>query len=120
MTIPHDKPDQLQKVQAGLLDGEQVLAVYDCIGTGTGFVGLTTKRVVLQDNSFVGKKVAMTSVPYSKIRAVSMVANKSFAGAWSSSGSIAIDIGGTIHQADFRGDEKAKHVHDLILWKITS
>jgi hypothetical protein len=76
----YDKPDQLERIKEGLLEGENVLAVYDCIGAGTGFVGLTDLRVILQDNSFVGKKVALTSVPYSRVQAVSFVSKKSMLG----------------------------------------
>jgi hypothetical protein len=117
--VPHDKPDQLAKIMSGLLQGEQLYAVYDCIGVGTGFVGLTDKRVIFQDNSFVGKKVAITSVPYGQIRSVSMVSNKSWAGSFYSTSSIALDVGGSVREADFRGEQKARHVHDVILWKIT-
>ena len=114
-----DKAEQLELVSRGLLQGEEVLAVYDCIGTGTGFVGLTTLRVVMQDKSFVGKRVAITSIPYRHVRSVSVVSNTSFAGKFTSSSSIAIDVGGTVHEADFRGVEKAHKAHDLILWYIT-
>ncbi len=55
-----DKRDQLEKVVAGLLPSEQLIAVYDAVGSSTGFIGVTNLRVVLQDNSFVGKKVALT------------------------------------------------------------
>ncbi|MET0516871.1 MAG: PH domain-containing protein, partial [Nitrospiraceae bacterium] len=79
-----DKQDQLQKITANLMQGETVIAVYDCIGAGTGFVGITDRRVIIQDNSFVGKKVALTSVPYSKINSVSFVSDKSMWGNWAS------------------------------------
>lgn len=78
--IPHDRPDQLQQIQSGLMQGEQLIAVYDAIGAGTGFLGLTSHRVILQDKSFMGKKVAITSIPYSKITSVSVVSNKSWGG----------------------------------------
>ncbi|MER5670470.1 hypothetical protein [Pseudonocardia alni] len=42
-----DKRDQLDKVAAGLLEGERIIAVYDAIGAGTGFLGLTDLRAVL-------------------------------------------------------------------------
>ncbi|MBU4335782.1 MAG: PH domain-containing protein [Actinobacteria bacterium] len=118
--VPHDKRDQLQKVTSGLLDGEELYAVYDCTGAGTGFVGLTDRRLVLQDNSFVGAKVAVTSVPYSQIKSVSMVSNKSWTGGFFSTATVAINLGGTIHEAEFRGVAKAQHVHNLIVWKITA
>ena len=114
-----DKAEQLEQVRRGLLDGEEVLAVYDCIGAGTGFLGITTLRVVLQDKSFVGKRVAITSIPYRHVRSVSIISNTSFAGTFSSKSSLAIDIGGTVHEAEFRGVEKVHHAHDLILGYLT-
>jgi hypothetical protein len=39
-------------------------------------------------------------------------------GRFASSSSIGIDTGGSIKEADFRGDDKAKHAHDLILWNV--
>ena len=107
-------------VRYRLLDpGEQVLAVYDCTGTGTGFVGVTTKRLVLQDNSFVGKRVALTSIPYSRITSVSVVSDKSLAGKFFSSSAIAVTVSGsTTHEATFRGADKAAHVHNVILHYI--
>ncbi len=80
--------------QAGLLQGETVYAVYDCIGVGTGFVGITNMRVILQDKSFVGNKLAIVSVPYKNIRSVSMLSNKSMMGRFASTSSIGIDTGG--------------------------
>ena len=110
-----DKREQYDKIAAGLLDGEHIVAVYDAIGVGTGFVGVTNLRLVLQDNSFVGKKIALTSVPYSRITSVSFVSNKSMLGQFASTSSIAVTVGATTHEVDFRGDEKAQHCHDVIL-----
>ena len=81
MTAPiYDSKGQLQQIQSGLLEGEQIIAVYDAVGAGTGFIGLTTRRVIIQDKSFVGKRVAITSIPYAKVSSVSVVSNKSWAG----------------------------------------
>ena len=89
------------------------------IGVGTGFIGLTDRRVILQDTSFVGKKVAITSIPYSRITSVSVVSNKSWAGSFFSTGSIAIHVGPRTYEVDFRGTEKSQYVHNLILHYIT-
>lgn len=107
--------DQLQQIQTGLLDSEQIIAVYDAIGTGTGFLGLTNRRVIIQDKSFVGKKVAITSIPYSRITSVSVVSNKSWAGSFFSTGAIAINVGTHTYQVQFRGEQKSHHVHNVIL-----
>lgn len=117
--VPFDRQDQLQQIQSGLMEGERILAVYDAIGVGTGFVGLTDRRVILQDKSFVGKKVAITSIPYARITSVSVVSNKSWAGSFFSSGSIAINVGTQTYEIDFRGDQKSRHVHHVILHYIT-
>lgn len=115
-----DKQDQYDKIASGLMPGEQVLAVYDCTGAGTGFVGLTDRRLILQDNSFVGKKSAVTSIPYSRITSVSIVSNKSMMGRFFSSSSLAVTVSGSqVHEADFRGEEKAAHAHNVILHYIT-
>jgi hypothetical protein len=109
--IVYDHKEQFQQVTTGLLPGETVIAVYDAIGAGTGFLGLTDRRVIIQDKSFVGKRVALTSV--------SVVSNKSWAGPFFSSGSIAINVGQQVYEMDFRGEQKSHHVHNVILHYIT-
>jgi hypothetical protein len=113
-----DKQDQFDKVAAGLLDGERIVAVYDAIGARTGFLAITNYRVVLQDNSFVGKKVALTSLPFARINAVSLVSDKSILGQFASAGTLAVTVGSETYEVDFRGDEKARYAHDAILWHM--
>jgi hypothetical protein len=116
MTQPvYDSKGQYDQIADGLLEGEQIIAVYDAIGVGTGFLGLTTRRVIIQDKSFVGKRFAITSIPYSKVSSVSVVSNKSFAGQYFSTGTIAITVGTHIYEVEFRGSEKTHHVHNVIL-----
>jgi Bacterial PH domain len=117
--VTYDRREQLQQIQSGLLDGEQVIAVYDAIGAGTGFIGLTNRRVIIQDKSFVGKKFAITSIPYSKITSVSVVSNKSWGGSFFSTGAIAIHVGTHTYEVEFRGDQKSHHVHNVILHYIS-
>lgn len=114
-----DRRDQLQQIQSGLMDGEEIIAVYDAIGAGTGFIGLTNRRVIIQDKSFIGKRIALTSIPYSKITSVSVVSNKSWAGSFFSSGAIAIHVGAQTYEMQFRGDHKSHHVHNVILHYIS-
>lgn len=113
--VVYDNKGQLQQVESGLLEGEKVIAVYDAIGAGTGFIGLTTRRIIVQDKSFVGKRVAITSIPYSKVSSVSVVSNKSWAGQFFSTGTIAITVGTHNYEVEFRGSDKAHHVHNVIL-----
>jgi hypothetical protein len=75
--------------------------------------------VILQDKSFAGKKVALVSLPYSRITSVAVTSNKSLMGHFFSSSSIAVSAGTATHEVEFRGQEKAHHMHNLILWHIT-
>ena len=115
----YDRKEQFQQIQSGLMPGEEIIAVYDAIGAGTGFLGLTTKRVIVQDKSFVGKRIAITSIPYSKITSVSVVSNKSWAGGFFSTGSIAINVGAHTYEVEFRGSDKTHHVHNVIMHYIS-
>jgi hypothetical protein len=110
-----DSREQHDQVASGLLAGETIIAVYDAVGVGTGFLGLTDRRVILQDKSFAGKRVAITSIPYSKVSAVSVVSNKSWAGSFFSSGTIAIQVGQHTYEVEMRGTEKTHHAHNVIL-----
>lgn len=113
--VIYDNKGQLQQIESGLLDGEQIIAVYDAVGVGTGFIGLTNRRIIIQDKSFVGKRVALTSIPYSKVSSVSVVSNKSWAGQFFSTGTIALTVGTHVYEVEFRGSEKTHHVHNVIL-----
>ena len=89
--ISFDKQDQLDTVQAGLLPGEVAIAIYDSRSSGVGFVGLTDGRVILNDNSFVGGKSALTSLPYRCIQNISYLADKSMWGKFASSSVVSIN-----------------------------
>jgi len=116
LTDPYfDRQDQLDKITGNLLPEETIIAVYDCIGVGTGFIGVTNRRIILQDNSFVGGKVALTSIPYGKIQSLSFCSDKSMFGKFASSSSIALITSGKVYEATFRTIEKAKHIHDVAL-----
>lgn len=68
--IQFDRQDQLQRVQAYVIPGETLVAVFDCKGTGTGFVGFTDQRLIFYDQSFLANKKSMVSIPYNNIVAV--------------------------------------------------
>jgi hypothetical protein len=110
-----DKREQHDQIASGLLADESIIAVYDAVGIGTGFIGLTDRRVILQDKSFAGKRVAITSIPYARISAVSVVSSKSWAGNFFSSGTIAIHVGTNVYEVELRGTDKTQHVHNVIL-----
>lgn len=119
--VIYDRRDQLEQIQSGLIQGERLYAVYDAKGAGTGFIGVTDRRVIIQDRSFVGKKVALVSLPYNRISSVAVVSDKSFMGNFFGTTAIGITaLDGRYHEVDFRGTDKARYVHDMCLWHITA
>lgn len=113
--IQFDNQDQLEKIQAGLLPGEMLFAVYDGMGVGTGFIGLTDRRVIIQDNSLVGEKSALTSLPFKRIQSVSYVSDKWLPENVAPSSTVAIGVSGSSYEVEFQCEEKARHAHDVIL-----
>jgi hypothetical protein len=115
-----DRQDQLEKIRAGLLPGEEIEAVLDVKGGGTGFVGITTKRVIFQDNAWVVKSMAIVSIPYSRINTVAaedsagLLTGRGFF----SSSKIVITTSDGSRVFQFRGADKAHIAHNLILRHI--
>ena len=115
-----DRLDQLERIRAGLLPGEVIEAVLDVKGGGTGFMGITSKRVIFQDNAWVVKSMAIVSIPYSRIHtvaaedAVGLLTGRGFF----SSSKIIITTSAGPRVFQFRGADKAHIAHDLILRHI--
>jgi len=68
--VMFDAREQLKKIQRGLLPEERAYAVFDLKGSGTGFIGITDKRVMLQDSAFIKNESAIVSIPYDRIHAL--------------------------------------------------
>lgn len=112
-----DKREQLQKLEANLLQGEKIYAAFDMKGGGTGFLGVTDLRVGIYDKSFMRKMKAIVSVPYSRIYSIAaedengLVTGRGFFG----SSKLAIKTAGDEFEFEFRGSDKAHAAHNLIL-----
>ena len=57
-------------------------------------------------------------MPYTQVNAVSFVSDKSMFGKFATSSTIALSAGGQTYEVRFRGDEKARHVHDAVLARM--
>ena len=73
-----DKKDQLEKIEAVCLPDELIRAVFDLKGRGTGFLGMTDKRIIYYDKEWLKNKKALVSIPFSRISAVASEDNKGF------------------------------------------
>lgn len=84
---------------------------------GIGFIRITSKRVIIQDNAFIGKTKAVVSIPYNRINTVaaedsaSLLTGRGFFG----SSKIMLGTSGRMYELQFRGADKAHLAHSLIL-----
>ena len=62
-----DKKDQYERIMEYVLPSENVYAVFDCRGGGTGFIGITDKRIMWYDQGVLIKSKTMVSIPYNKV-----------------------------------------------------
>ena len=113
-----DKKDQLEKIESICLPNETIRAVFDLKGVGSGFLGLTDKRIIFYDKAFLKKKKAMVSIPYSRIACVASDDNKGFliSKGFLVSDTLTINpIGLEPKTFEFRGGEKAHQAHNIIM-----
>jgi hypothetical protein len=112
-----DKKDQLDKITNGMIQGERLYAVFDMKGGGTGFLGITSKRLIIYDKAFLRRMKAIVSVPLSRIQTI---AAQDESGLFSGRGFFASSVlvvttSHGEHEFEFRGADKAQQAHQLIL-----
>ena len=112
-----DKKNQLEKIEDYCLPEETIRAVFDMKGGGTGFIGITDKRVIFYDKAFMRKQKAMVTIPYSRIHAVSSEDNTGMLlkrGFFASS-KLGIHAGADHFDFEFRGGDKAHRAYQIIM-----
>lgn len=110
-----DSTAQLEVVQDSLLENEQLYGVYASTSAGVALVGVTNKRIILLDRAFPGGRVALTTVPFSRVTTVSYVSTDEepiF------SSTIALQVARTVYEFTCRSEQQASDIHDLISWHI--
>ncbi len=110
-----DNPTQHERIKAYLIQGEDLFAVYDCKGAGTGFVGITDRRVIFynQDTLFTKNK-SMVSIPFNQIIGVA----SSDDGIIFKSNDITLITAAGRFSFEFRGKEKAHAAYVYIINQI--
>jgi len=113
-----DKKDQLEKIEGVCLPDEIIRAVFDLKGRGTGFIGVTDKRIIYYDKAFLKSKKALVSIPYDRI---AFVASEDHKGFIIKKGFLVTDtltiqaIGSEPKTFEFRGGDKAHIAHNIIM-----
>ncbi|MGE3795926.1 MAG: PH domain-containing protein [Dehalococcoidia bacterium] len=106
-----DKADQYERVKELLLDGEELYMVYDCKGRGSGFVGVTDRRLIMRDDGLRGKSIL--SVPYSRVHSVGVSSDQNFIR--SNTSSLSFAAGSDSWEFEFKGDGKAQNAYAQIM-----
>jgi hypothetical protein len=114
-----DKREQLEKLEGVLLEGEQVLACLDMKGGGSGFIGMTDRRVVVYDKAFLAKMKAIVSIPYREIVTVAAQDSDRLGRGYFGSSVLALTArNGQSYTFEFRTSEKAHAAHTMLLERI--
>lgn len=108
-----DNKKQYERVLPQLLEGEQLFYVYDLVGAGTGFIGVSDRRILFIDQDFLDRKdAALVSIPYSRITYVaSQTERKRLA---RDNSSITVAVSGRTFEYEFHGTEKGQRVFHII------
>lgn len=116
MTAPepfYDRKDQHERIAQLLVPGESLLMTLDCKGSGTGFVGITTRRIVFQDQSWRKSRNVLVSVPYDRVHAVGLSATANFLGR--TSGQLSIQAGEDDWMFEFKNADKVRAAYMTIM-----
>lgn len=115
--VVFDNKGQVAQLRPYIRPHEVLRAVFDMKGGGTGFLGITNKRLIVYDKAFLGKRKAMVSIPFSK---VTRVASEDDAGGMFSSNmfkssQLTVWVGSESYEFEFRGVDKAHKAYELMI-----
>ena len=113
--IDYDKKEQMEKIAALVIPGEQLLAVYDMKGGGTGFIGITDLRLIFLDESFIRKSHALVTVPFTKLSAVAVEDTGRTLNPFGATSRLVITAGSREWEFEFRSNDKAHRAYHLIM-----
>lgn len=112
----YDNQKQYERIVAYLLEGENLFAVYDCKGAGTGFAGITDRRVIFYDQGIFIKKKCMISIPYNQVIGIASADQGII---FQTSEIVLITAAGRF-EFEFRGADKAHAAYRYIMTQILS
>ncbi|MEK7324107.1 MAG: PH domain-containing protein [Chloroflexota bacterium] len=110
----YDNEGQYKRIAAYIIQGETLHAVYDCKGTGTGFVGITDQRVIFYDQGVFLKKKTMVSIPYHQVIGVASADE----GVLFKTSEITLITAAGRFEFEFRGADKAHWVYSFIMRQL--
>ncbi|MEO8287249.1 MAG: PH domain-containing protein [Chloroflexota bacterium] len=115
VSVEFDNKNQLDRIQALLVTPEILYAVFDLKGSGSGFIGITDRRIIFMDQGVIRKKRSLVSLPFSKMTAV---ASEDSGGIVFGTSTLTVLAGSREFDFDFRTNEKAHRAYQLIMWNL--
>src|SRR5437588_11302660 len=113
--VEFDNKNQMERIQVMVNSPERLYAVFDEKGRGTGFVGITDRRIIFMDQGVIRKKKMIVSLPYSKITAI---ASEDSGGIIFNSSALLVIAGNREFDFEFHTKEKAHRAYELIMWNL--
>jgi hypothetical protein len=115
-TALFDKRDQLEKLEGVLLADEECQACFDLKGAGTGFLGITDRRLVVFDKQYLGKGKALVTLPFREIVTIAASDNDRMGRGFFGSSLLSVTArNGKEYSFDFRTSEKAHAAYSMLL-----
>ena len=112
----HDEHVHLAAIRATLYDGEAIHRIYRGHGSGVDLLAVTSQRLIMIERTVWDGQLALTSVPFSRVTAVSLVTQgDQEIDRASTVGFRVTSISFVLHCADA---EQAREAHDLINWPL--
>jgi hypothetical protein len=112
--VEFDNKSQMERIAQMVDPPERLYAVFDEKGRGTGFVGITDRRIIFMDQGVIRKKM-IVSLPFSKITAV---ASEDTGGIVFNSSTLMVIAGAREFDFEFHTKEKAHRAYQLIMWNL--
>jgi hypothetical protein len=113
--VEYDSKSQYERIANLVVQGETLYAVFDEKGRGTGFVGITDRRLIFMDEGYIRKKKTLVSLPYSQITAI---ASEDSGGMVFGTSRLIVIAGSREWDFEFRSNEKAHRAYTLIMWNL--
>jgi hypothetical protein len=111
-----DQRADLAAVRGNLFDGEAVDRVYRGHGPGVQLLAVTSQRIMMVETSAWGGRLALTSVPFGRLTAVSFLADENHP--IDRATTIGIRVTSLAFELVCADAEQAREAHDLISWTL--
>jgi hypothetical protein len=112
-------PDQradLAAVRNNLFDGEAVDRVYRGHGPGVQLLAVTSQRIMMVERTAWDGRLALTSIPFGRLTAVSFLADENHP--IDHATTIGIRVTSLAFELKCSDAEQAREAHDLISWTL--